>query len=128
MSERDDPGTGWFLGLCGPLALGADGDGTASAPYLPPPGCPADAGAALALEALHQIACRLAAAERGVDRCVPARLVEYRPAATAADAGAAVAGVLRARVLRSGRLSTVEASLDFGPTTAHATLCTQEVR
>ncbi|MEY9836937.1 hypothetical protein [Streptacidiphilus sp. EB103A] len=126
MSERDEPGTGWFLGLCGPLALGADGDGTASARYLPPPGCPADAGAALALEALHQIACRLAAAERGVDRCVPARLVEYRPAA--ADTGAAGSGVLRARILRSGRLSTVEASLELGSTTAHATLCTQEVR
>lgn len=126
MTETEQPGTGWFLDLCGPLTLDPDGEGTASAPYLPPAGLPAGAEPALALEALHQIACRLAAAVREVDRCVPARLLEYRPA----DPGTARTGngVLRARVLRSGRLSVVETSLAAGSAVSHATVCSQELR
>ncbi|MDH6117268.1 hypothetical protein [Kitasatospora sp. GAS204B] len=128
--------TGWFLALCGPLETATDADGhiTARADYLQPPDLPAQALEALALEALHQISCRLAALARGAERCVPARLVEFRAvdAVDAVDVGESGApaeqGVLRARLLRSGLLSTVAASLVHGSTTYHATVCAQEIR
>lgn len=66
--------TGWFLALCGPLETATDADGhiTARADYLQPPDLPAQALEALALEALHQISCRLAALARE-------RSAAYRP-------------------------------------------------
>ncbi|MFF9274638.1 hypothetical protein [Streptomyces griseosporeus] len=122
MAEPYTPATGWFLGLCGPLEV--DGD-AARAELVLPTGDLTGAGPLIAVEAMHQIACRLAARARGANRCVPARLDELEiTEETVAPAGA----VLRARLLRSGRLSTVRASLSVqGRVHSSATVRTQEV-
>ena len=114
----------WFLSLCGPLVHDGDGHQTATARFLPRPDAPVESQSALALEALHQISCRLAAAVRGARRCVPVRLDEFRGTASSTEPE----HLLRARVLRSGPLSTVEATVTVGHTTYRATVCTREIQ
>ncbi|GAA3225209.1 hypothetical protein GCM10020256_34620 [Streptomyces thermocoprophilus] len=101
-----------------------DGD-TARAELVLPAGDLTGAGPLVAVEAMHQIACRLAARARGAARCVPARLDDLRTDPTApVPAGA----MLRARLLRSGRLSTVRTELSVqGRLHSSATVRTQEV-
>ncbi|WP_406454310.1 hypothetical protein OH768_16430 [Streptomyces sp. NBC_01622] len=113
--------TGWFLGLCGELE--ATGD-TARARLVLPEGHAPEADRLIAVEAMHQIACRLAARARGARRCVPARLDELEITDETLPADA----VLEARLVRSGPLSTVSTSLRaHGRTCYAATVRTQEV-
>nr|BFD87685.1 hypothetical protein StreXyl84_70860 [Streptomyces sp. Xyl84] len=135
-----EPGTGWFLDLCGPLTVTGS---TGRAALRVPAGVPGAARQLIAAEALHQIACRLAARVRGVRRNVPAKVAGLRThpehhctaggdGTAAADGpfpgGAGPAALLHARVVRSGRLSVVETRLSVGGRTWYsATVSTQEV-
>ncbi|MFF1925225.1 hypothetical protein ACFVW8_32230 [Streptomyces sp. NPDC058221] len=121
------PGTGWFLDLCGPLTVTGP---TARANLRMPDAVPAHADRLIAAEALHQIACRLASQVRGAQRAVPAKVVELRghPQPDGEDHWRSGGAVLEARVVRSGRLSTVEARLaHHGRNVYSASVCTQEV-
>ncbi|WP_424212999.1 hypothetical protein ACN20G_13425 [Streptomyces sp. BI20] len=132
---------GWFLSLCGPLTLtdaaaetAAPGPHRATAELRLPEDPAAHTPAArdlIAVEALHQIACRLSATARGAARCVPAKLAELTvPDVTeAADTGWSLTGArLEAELVRSGRLSTVHTRLTtHGRVRYAATVCAQEV-
>ncbi|MEW2291340.1 hypothetical protein ABZ719_01345 [Streptomyces sp. NPDC006743] len=132
-----EPGTGWFLDLCGPLTVTGS---TGRAALRVPAGVPGAARQLIAAEALHQIACRTAARVRGVRRNVPAKVAGLRTHTehhtTAGGDGTdgpfpggdGTAALLLARVVRSGRLSVVETRLSVGGRTWYsATVSTQEV-